>query len=101
MNRTEAISVLANLLNAYDNDEHGDYFYDHGADVCDAVILAYGALYNESQRGEWVGIEYDGYADGLPVYDLWQCSNCGEEVRGEDVPETHPYCQSCGIKMLG
>ena len=52
-------------------------------------------------RGRWVGLEYDGYADGNPVYDLWECSECGEEVRGEDVPETHPYCHGCGAKMEG
>lgn len=52
-------------------------------------------------HGRWVGLEYDGYADGAPVYDLWECSECGEEVRGEDVPETHLYCLNCGAKMDG
>lgn len=50
-------------------------------------------------HGRWIGIEYDGYADGCPVYDLWECSNCGEEVYGEDVPEQNPYCRGCGAKM--
>ena len=53
------------------------------------------------KHGRWVGIEYDGYADGYPVYDLWECSECGEEVRGEDVPDTHPWCHGCGAKMDG
>ena len=53
----------------------------------------------EVQHGRWVGIEYDGYADGCPVYDLWECSECGEEVRGEDVPDTHPWCHACGARM--
>ena len=53
------------------------------------------------KQGRWVGIEYDGYADGYPVYDLWECSECGEEVRGEDVPDTHPWCHGCGAKMDG
>ena len=52
-------------------------------------------------HGRWVGLEYDGYADGFPVYDLWECSECGEEVRGEDVPDTHPYCHGCGARMDG
>jgi len=52
-------------------------------------------------HGRWVGLEYDGYADGCPVYDLWECSECGEEVRGEDVPETHPFCHGCGARMDG
>ena len=50
-------------------------------------------------HGKWIGLEYDGYADGCPVYDLWECSECGEEVRGEDVPDTHPWCHGCGAKM--
>ena len=52
-------------------------------------------------HGRWVGLEYDGYADGYPVYDLWECSECGEEVRGEDVPDTHLYCPNCGARMDG
>lgn len=52
-------------------------------------------------HGRWVGLEYDGYADGCPVYDLWECSECGEEVSGEDVPITHPYCHGCGARMDG
>lgn len=51
------------------------------------------------RHGRWIGLEYDGYADGAPVYDLWECSECGEEVRGDDVPDTHPWCHSCGAKM--
>ena len=53
----------------------------------------------EVRHGRWIGIEYDGYADGCPVYDLWDCSECGEEVRGEDVPDTHPWCHACGARM--
>lgn len=53
------------------------------------------------KHGRWIGLEYDGYADGSPVYDLWECSECGEEVSGEDVPITHPYCHGCGAKMDG
>ena len=53
----------------------------------------------EVRHGRWIGLEYDGYADGCPVYDLWECSECGEEVRGEDVPVTHPWCHCCGARM--
>ena len=24
-------------------------------------------------HGEWIGVEYDGYADGNPVYNVWEC----------------------------
>lgn len=50
-------------------------------------------------KGRWIGIGYEGYADGTPVYDYWECSECGEEVDGEDVPETHPFCHGCGADM--
>lgn len=50
-------------------------------------------------KGKWIGIGYDGYADGYPVYDHWECSNCGNEESGEDVPETNPFCRCCGTKM--
>lgn len=52
-------------------------------------------------HGKWVGLEYDGYADGYPVYDLWECSECGVEERGEDVLTTHPWCHGCGARMDG
>lgn len=53
----------------------------------------------EVRHGRWIGLEYNGYADGNPVYDLWECSECGEEVRGDDVPSTHLWCHSCGARM--
>jgi hypothetical protein len=44
MTYPEAKQVLTGLLDAFDRDEHGDYFYDHGWEVCEAVILAMGAF---------------------------------------------------------
>lgn len=37
--------------------------------------------------------DYDGYADGQPVYDCWKCPNCGSEY---DIEEKHDYCPNCG-----
>lgn len=48
------------------------------------------------RHAHWNGIEYDGYADGCPVYDKWECSKCGNEISTEDPPE---YCCDCGAKM--
>lgn len=62
-------------------------------------LIDEGAELAPVKYGRWIGLEYDGYADGVPVYDLWECSECGEEVSGEDVPETHPFCYGCGAKM--
>lgn len=51
-------------------------------------------------HGRWIPIEYDGYADGTPVWDLWECSECQEEHRGDEETLT-PYCPNCGAKMDG
>lgn len=50
-------------------------------------------------EAEWIGVEGDGYADGHIVYDVWQCSNCGNEEFGDEVPAENPYCRHCGAKM--
>ena len=50
------------------------------------------------KTGQWVPIGYDGYADGNPVYDYWECSNCGWEHNGDDETLT-AYCPNCGRKM--
>lgn len=36
----------------------------------------------------------DGDSDGIPVYDIWECPNCGEhyEVEYDD----YDYCPNCG-----
>lgn len=52
----------------------------------------------EVVHGRWIPIEYDGYADGYPVWDLWECSECREEHSGDEDTLT-PYCPSCGAKM--
>lgn len=50
----------------------------------------------EPKKGHWIGIS-DGYADGYPVYDQWECSCCG--VIEEDDEPTWNYCPNCGAKM--
>lgn len=50
--------------------------------------------------GEWIGIQYDGYADGCPVYDLWECSCCRDEYESEGDPPPYNYCPNCGAKMV-
>ena len=50
----------------------------------------------------WNG-QYDGYFDGEPVCDVWECSNCGHIIDdGTDCEDNLPrYCPSCGAKMEG
>ena len=49
-------------------------------------------------HAHWVGLEYDGYADGHPVYDVFECSNCNEWHCGEEDTLTD-YCPHCGARM--
>lgn len=51
------------------------------------------------RHGKFVGTEYDGYADGYPVYYEWECSQCGCVFEGEE--PTYKYCPNCGAKMDG
>lgn len=48
------------------------------------------------RHGHWTGTEYDGYADGNPVYTMFECSECGVEYGQEE-----HYCPWCGAKMDG
>ena len=64
--------------------------------VCATIRMAKTLDMMPVKHGYWIGLEYDGYADGFPVYDLWECSECGNEHKGEDVPN---YCSNCGGKM--
>ena len=74
-----------------------------GDGVClalDQLRAAPAANAVEVVHGRWIPLEYDGYADGNPVWDLWECSECGEEHSGDEDTLT-PYCPNCGAKMDG
>lgn len=49
------------------------------------------------RHGYYIGTEFDGYADGNPVYYEWECSECGC-VFEDDEPK-YRYCPNCGAKM--
>ena len=51
-------------------------------------------------HGHYVG-EYDGYADGSPVYDMWYCSVCGCYFEEWDEQPTYNFCPNCGARMDG
>lgn len=50
------------------------------------------------QHGRWIPTEYDCYANGAPVWDKWECSECGHEHNGEKDTLT-AFCPDCGAKM--
>ena len=70
-------------------------FYD---DMIDA--LSYHLKANEphlkSKQVEYT--EYDGYADGCPVYETGICPNCNREFEVQS-EEHYSYCPSCGQKL--
>ena len=70
------------------------------AEVLDVVEEAPTVEAVEVVHGRWIPLEYDGYADGNPVWDLWECSECQEEHSGDEDTLT-PYCPNCGAKMDG
>jgi len=49
------------------------------------------------RHGRFLGTEYDGYADGNPVYYEWQCNVCG--CIFEDDEPTYNFCPNCGADM--
>jgi rubrerythrin len=50
------------------------------------------------RHGRWIPTEYDSYADGNPVYDAFECSECGHEHSGEEDTLT-AFCPDCGADM--
>ena len=50
------------------------------------------------RRGRWIPTEYDSFADGAPVWDKWECSECGHEHSGEEDTLT-AFCPDCGADM--
>jgi hypothetical protein len=50
MNIISAKAILGELLEAYEAWEHGDYFYDHGGEVCEAVECIL-------EQPRWISVE--------------------------------------------
>lgn len=74
--------------------------FDHDIVGYTMKRLVDGTIISDKPSGEWLGIDYDGYADGQPVIELWECSNCGYEHTGDYTTLTD-YCPHCGAKMVG
>jgi len=53
---------------------------------------------SQPKTGHWEPMWYDGYADGCPVWEAWDCSECGYEHNGLEDTLTN-YCPNCGAKM--
>ncbi len=79
-----------------------EYFKLHFAkkqQAVEAFDMAIKALEEQEKKtGRWIPTGYDGYADGKPVYDWWECSECGWEHTGDEESLT-AFCPNCGVKM--
>ena len=74
-------------------------YLEFAADLIEKI--ADGKISLTKQRlGLWLPIEYDSYADGVPVWDKWECSECGHEHKGEEDTLT-AFCPDCGARMDG
>ncbi len=52
------------------------------------------------RHGWWIPTEYDSYAGSDPVWDKYECSECGREHIGEEDTLT-AFCPDCGARMDG
>ena len=67
--------------------------------LIDRVLFEMPTIEPERKKGTFVGTEYDGYADGNPVFYEWVCSECGCVF--EDDEPTYKFCPNCGALMEG
>lgn len=73
---------------------------DERRHLFDQIVDAQPTVEAEPVRhGMFIGTEYDGYADGYPVYYEWKCSECGCVFEEEE--PTYRYCPHCGARMDG
>lgn len=70
-------------------------------DICETFDCIKDVDAEPVRHARWIGTNHDGYADEYPVYDEYQCSQCGAECETEDEPLGWNFCPMCGAKMDG
>lgn len=50
------------------------------------------------RHGRWIPTEYDSYYGDAPIWDKYECSECGHEHSGEEDTLT-AFCPDCGARM--
>ena len=93
----QAVRLLESDADAYTGNWNDDY--EKG--FCDAIykVLKLSTIEAEPVRhGRWIPTEYDSYADGAPVWDKWECSECNNEHSGEE-NTLSAFCPECGARM--
>lgn len=92
VNRDKAIVQLNHLKSDWDDD------WNIAIRKCIEAIKKLPSVSPQPKMGKWLPIEYDGYADGSPVWDKWECSECGCEHNGDE-ESLSAFCPDCGRKM--
>ena len=91
MNYKEALAEITYQLKGV-----GDYDVVYWDCIPTAILnVCVEAL--EKQIPKEPNYQYDGYADGLPVWDIWECPSCGAEF--EIDYDKHKHCPECGQKL--
>ena len=85
MNYKEALTEIENAL---------EKLKTHVAWAVDMEALKVAKKALEIQIPKEPIYQYDGYADGLPVWDIWECPSCGTEF--EIDYDKHKHCPECG-----
>ena len=103
---TEYISTEmgCQYLRKYKIEDGTSFLYDEGFN--DGIETAISCIGNEVPaadvrpvvHGHYIG-EYDGYADGNPVYDMWYCSECGCVFEDWDEKPTYNFCPNSGCAI--
>lgn len=96
MTRDEAVNWMINISADIGKAEHRElWHYEQALSEIREILESE----PERKKGRWIGTEFDGYADGNPVYYEWKCSACGCVV--EDEEPTWNFCPNCGADMIG
>ena len=93
----EAIEKLKTIyeVKARDDEKEGVcYVIESDREPLEIAIKAM-----EKQVAEEVRYEYDGYADGNPVYDVAYCPICNVCFENGDDNWGKNYCPECGQKL--
>ena len=81
------------------DDLHRQSIIMNGMLLCEEAVRNQPPAQPQRMRGRYIGTEYDGYADGCPVYYEWKCSVCG--CTFEDEEPNYNFCPNCGADMRG
>ena len=88
MTAEESINRIKQHFDIHDDGRPTPLLDEAVQNAITALVLRVPARPNLIGDGDW---------DGEPVYDTWECPNCGTQFEVEY--EQHSYCPDCGQKI--